>query len=152
MSGQPSSRTAAPPSSAAGVCSLIGTFYAALFKGDDLKERGSMDAVIFIFSILIGLGLYFAPTIVAQTRNIKHVAIVFSINLIFGWTVVAWVAALIWAVRQRPALDGDPASPYAVQGDVWIFDPPRLSEPNVVEQGDHWVFGPDPFLQSPRDR
>jgi len=52
--------------------------------------------------ILIGLALYFVPTIVATARN-RAVAPVMLLNLFFGWTLIGWVAALIWAATERSA-------------------------------------------------
>jgi hypothetical protein len=27
---------------------------------------------------------------------------IFWVNLLFGWTVLGWIAALIWAVMEKP--------------------------------------------------
>lgn len=52
--------------------------------------------------ILIGLVLYFVPSIIANVRN-RAVAPVMLLNLFFGWTLIGWVAALIWAATERSA-------------------------------------------------
>ena len=44
-----------------------------------------------IFSAL----LYFLPTIIARHKS--DFMRVFIVNLLFGWTVIGWFAALIWA-------------------------------------------------------
>ena len=65
--------------------------------GQSLKEdqRRTMDGAILGLTILIGLSLYFLPTIVAEIRRTEHGAGIFWVNLIFGWTVLGWVAAFI---------------------------------------------------------
>jgi len=44
-----------------------------------------------IFSAL----LYFLPTIIARHKS--DFMGVFMVNLLFGWTVIGWFVALIWA-------------------------------------------------------
>jgi hypothetical protein len=51
---------------------------------------------IAVFAILI----YFAPAIVAKDK--PHFTGVLFVNLLFGWTVVGWVAAFIWAFSGAP--------------------------------------------------
>lgn len=46
---------------------------------------------------LIGLTiLYFLPSIICPSYKL---APVFVLNLFLGWTLVGWVAALVWAVN-----------------------------------------------------
>ncbi|QEC46057.1 superinfection immunity protein [Pseudobacter ginsenosidimutans] len=47
--------------------------------------------------LLIGLPLYFLPTIIAATRHHQATIGVFFLNLFLGWTFLGWIAALIWA-------------------------------------------------------
>lgn len=42
--------------------------------------------------------VYFIPTIVACSRNHINSLAIFILNLFLGFTLVGWVAALIWAV------------------------------------------------------
>jgi Superinfection immunity protein len=46
------------------------------------------------FVILLML-LYFLPTIIARDK--PDVMGIFFVNLLFGWTVIGWFIALIWA-------------------------------------------------------
>lgn len=50
---------------------------------------------------LVALSLYFLPSIVARARNHRNCGGVFILNLVFGWTLVGWVASLIWATYQE---------------------------------------------------
>ena len=111
--------------------------------GQSLKEdqRRTMDGAILGLTILIGLSLYFLPTIVAEIRRTEHGAGIFWVNLIFGWTVLGWVAALIWALAHQPSPKGEPARPWSAETDAWNFHAPQLKEGSAIDQGDHWVLG-----------
>jgi Superinfection immunity protein len=72
-----------------------------------------------MFGIVILLLLYFIPLVVAAARshNVGGVAIV---NVLLGWTVIGWIAALIMAcgnktqavtVIQQAAMPAIPAAP-----------------------------------------
>jgi len=52
-----------------------------------------MEVILFVFIV----GVYFFPTIVATLREHRNDVPVFVLNLFFGWTLIGWVAALIWA-------------------------------------------------------
>ena len=80
--------------------------------------------------VVLGLiiAAYFVPTVVAKYRDKKNTEAIFLVNLIFGWSMLGWIAALTWAlyaekqmVNESPTAD----APNAV----------RSSEPalNVVE-------------------
>ena len=47
-----------------------------------------------LFLFFLGF-LYFLPTIIG--RNKADAGAIFLVNLLLGWTVVGWIAALIWA-------------------------------------------------------
>lgn len=39
--------------------------------------------------------LYFLPAIIAHNK--RDFAAILIVNLLFGWTVIGWIVALIWA-------------------------------------------------------
>lgn len=51
---------------------------------------------------LIGLSVYFLPSIVGQARHVPNVGSIVVINLFLGWTVLGWVIALAMAARSVP--------------------------------------------------
>lgn len=51
---------------------------------------------------VIGVGLYFLPSIVAAARRTHNVTGIFVLNLLLGWTVVFWIIAMIMAVCSAP--------------------------------------------------
>lgn len=52
---------------------------------------------ILILGLLFFMA-YPAPTIIAMARGHERRVAVFLINLFLGWTIVGWIAALVWAV------------------------------------------------------
>jgi NAD/NADP transhydrogenase beta subunit len=51
---------------------------------------------------LVGLALYFLPTIIAATRNTTKLAAVVLVNLLLGWSVIGWVVALVMSMTLPP--------------------------------------------------
>ena len=54
--------------------------------------------VELILFLLLGLPVYFAPTIIAAIRKTRKFVAILILNLLAGWTVVGWVASLVWAI------------------------------------------------------
>lgn len=44
--------------------------------------------------------LYFLPAIIAHSK--REFAAIFIVNLLFGWTFIGWIIALIWACAAEP--------------------------------------------------
>ena len=57
-------------------------------------------------AFIVGLVIYFLPTIVASNRGIKNTLGVFILNFFLGLTLLGWVGALIWAVVEDPLGNG----------------------------------------------
>jgi hypothetical protein len=47
---------------------------------------------------LIGLAIYFLPTIIAVVRKKSNLLLIVLLNILLGWTVVGWVVALVLAL------------------------------------------------------
>lgn len=64
-----------------------------------------MDAQAMLFLIYLCVAvLYIMPTVAASLRNHRQAVPIFLLNILLGWTLVGWAAALIWAfVEERPA-------------------------------------------------
>jgi T4 superinfection immunity protein len=54
------------------------------------------------FGMLLLLIFYFLPAVIASQRHTKHGGMIFLINFVFGWTILGWIAALIWAIVEAP--------------------------------------------------
>ena len=58
-----------------------------------------MTVLIIFFLIVV---FYLLPIIISATRSTEHQGMIFFINILFGWTVLGWIAALIWAIVEKP--------------------------------------------------
>ncbi|MBW5813623.1 superinfection immunity protein [Yersinia kristensenii] len=60
-----------------------------------------------IINSLILIILYFIPFIIAKTRKHNKTGSIFLANLLFGWTLIGWAAALVWSVSTDVAPLGE---------------------------------------------
>lgn len=72
-----------------------------------------MDMLIAWLIIAASLGLYFLPWLCAWSRTHHQTKAIFVLNLLVGWTMIGWVAAMVWAWtavrKEAPAPVADPA-------------------------------------------
>jgi hypothetical protein len=48
--------------------------------------------------IIVGIGLYLLPALIAAARDKTHGAAgVFLLNIFLGWTLIGWLVAFMWA-------------------------------------------------------
>ncbi len=57
-----------------------------------------MEILQAIITLSIGLGIYFAPALIAGHLKHRQFTGILLLNMLLGWTFIGWVAALIWAV------------------------------------------------------
>lgn len=55
-----------------------------------------------IAGLLFFGGLYFIPSLVALARGHHQLLAIFLLNLLLGWTVLGWIAALVWSATAIP--------------------------------------------------
>jgi hypothetical protein len=48
--------------------------------------------------VIIALLFYCAPSIIAGIRKHRSLYAIIAVNLLFGWTVIGWIWAFIWAL------------------------------------------------------
>jgi hypothetical protein len=48
--------------------------------------------------LLLIIAMYFIPTVVAACRGKRNTLAIFATNVLLGWTVIGWIAALIWSL------------------------------------------------------
>lgn len=57
-------------------------------------------AMVIIFFIVI----YFIPTFTAMSNHHRNTSGIFVLNIFLGWSLIGWVAALVWAIsKSEPA-------------------------------------------------
>lgn len=59
-------------------------------------------AFIGLLYLAVIVLFYFLPSFVARAQRHRNSVAIFALNLLLGWTLLGWVAALVWAlVDQR---------------------------------------------------
>lgn len=51
--------------------------------------------------MLLMVGVYFLPSFVAAGNKHRQSTAIFLLNLLLGWTVLGWIAALIWSAYRE---------------------------------------------------
>jgi len=59
-----------------------------------------MGYVMLLVLLALGVVVYFIPTFVANSRNHPNATAICVLNLLLGWSVIGWVAAMVWAFTQ----------------------------------------------------
>jgi TPR repeat protein len=54
--------------------------------------------VVAVLILVAGLIIYFLPSIIANARHHNNAMAIFALNLLLGWTLLGWVAAIVWAL------------------------------------------------------
>lgn len=58
-----------------------------------------MELLLFV---VVAIGVYMLPWFIAMMRGSPNTVPIFFLNLLLGWSVLGWVAALIWSVMPKP--------------------------------------------------
>lgn len=109
-----------------------------------------MDGAVVGWILVISLISYFLPTIVATVRPAKRRAVIFAINLVFGWTIIGWIATLIWAMTRSAQPQSRVGDSHPLDSDSWFIDPSKASQSS--DPADRWVLGQENLFESPRNR
>ena len=73
---------------------------------DDAKRRIAIGPIPLMeiaerILLVIGAIVYFVPTILAWWMHVKSTRAIFYVNLVFGWTIVGWIVAMMWVMAER---------------------------------------------------
>lgn len=56
-----------------------------------------MATFILLIMIIVGILVYFLPSVIAHQRKHKKFTAILILNIFLGWTIIGWVGTLIWA-------------------------------------------------------
>lgn len=94
---------------------ILAIFYIAYdfhYGGAALSNGGNGATMpiplIGLLLLIISIGLYFLPSIVAKQRNHHNATSIILLNIFLGWTLLGWVIALVWsasALRKNVEID-----------------------------------------------
>ncbi len=59
-----------------------------------------------IFAILVSILslFYFLPFAIAFHRKRANTSAIFALNLFLGWSLIGWVVALVWALKEEQVI------------------------------------------------
>jgi len=60
-----------------------------------------MDVLALAAIVVVGIAIYFVPSIIAHHRKHRNEAAITVLNFFLGWTFLGWVAALVWALTDN---------------------------------------------------
>ncbi len=60
--------------------------------------RWFFGSVFGTIAFIVGLFIYFLPTIIAIARHHRNLLAIILVNIFLGWTFIGWIVALIWAI------------------------------------------------------
>ena len=63
-----------------------------------LEARTVMSFILFL------IALYWLPTLIAIVRQTQSALGIAMLNCFFGWTVIGWIVALVWALAAAPRM------------------------------------------------
>lgn len=80
--------------------------------------------------VIFVIAIYFLPGIVAHVRVHNDENSIVILNFFAGWTVVGWLAALIWSASGNVYVPVQKAAPVVSSPDVDDYEPcPECAEP-----------------------
>jgi len=58
------------------------------------------------FAILLSIGtlFYLLPFAIAFNKRRANTGVIFALNLFLGWSLLGWVAALVWALKEETVI------------------------------------------------
>jgi hypothetical protein len=84
--------------------------YASAVLGQEGGGESVLSPLVDVVLVLVGLFLYFLPSLLAARRQVPNAGSVFVLNLFLGWSLIGWVIALAMAFRDAPGpLSSGPA-------------------------------------------
>jgi Superinfection immunity protein len=90
-------------------------------------EQGGL-SVLILFGLIIA-AVYFIPAGVAFSNGHPHALVIAVANTLFGWTLLVWIVALVWACHKP--------RPPVVINQVAAGPPPVPPRPTLERELEH---------------
>ena len=55
--------------------------------------------VLLVVAFVLALAVYFLPALLAWSMGSPHLVAIAVLDLLLGWTVIGWLASLVWALQ-----------------------------------------------------
>jgi uncharacterized membrane protein YjdF len=97
------------------VCGIMALAIALFFLGM-ARNHDDLLAPFNLILLFVGLAVYFLPTVLALHRNCHATSLIAIINVLAGWTIIGWFAAMGWAAMGKaeaysPTITAPPGNP-----------------------------------------
>jgi hypothetical protein len=56
---------------------------------------------LMVLLIIFGMFFYLLPAVISEIRKTAHGGAILALNALLGWTVLGWLAALLWAITEK---------------------------------------------------
>ena len=87
-----------------------------------------------VYNLLFS-GIYYIPYIVAHFRSHSNTTAIFILNLLAGWTVLAWIGALIWEfIKPQPKVIVDSSDADALKKFKELYDSGAITEEEYLSK------------------
>jgi hypothetical protein len=63
------------------------------------------DNTVFVILLLLCVIIYMLPTVIAYARDVPSRRTITVVNIIFGWTLIGWFIAFLWAMLAEISID-----------------------------------------------
>jgi hypothetical protein len=73
--------------------------FVLMLAGANAEDAGYPGRMDLYALIIVGVIVYLYPSYVAIGRN--HENVILAFNALLGWTVLGWIAALVWALKSE---------------------------------------------------
>ena len=56
------------------------------------------DNTIIVILVILIVAIYMLPTLIAYGRDHPRRSLIGLVNIVFGWTLLGWLAVFVWAL------------------------------------------------------
>ena len=72
-------------------------FYGPASQTTSVGDESVWTILLGLLLLVVLLLVYFYPSVNALSKQHKNAGAIFVLNLLLGWTLLGWVAALVWS-------------------------------------------------------
>lgn len=94
-----------------------------------------MDTLAILFFVVLGLGVYFIPSIIAFCKGHQSKLGIFFLNLLLGWSLLGWIVSFVWAFIKPTQIVVNNNSSYSVAEEIQKLS--DLKEQGIISEPEY---------------